>query len=183
MKTLESKRLILRGWTLEDAKDLYEYGKNSLVGPNAGWLPHKSIDESIEIIEMFMKSEEVFAIVLKEENKVIGGIGLHKRETDTETDLEKQREMGYVLNPAYWGKGYVPEAVQRVLEFGFSEFDINSIWCCHYDFNNNSKRVIEKSGFKYEFRKEEFLEKFDNKRVMTYCYEMTRENFEKRKNQ
>lgn len=46
MKKLESERLILRKWIESDSKDMYEYAKSNLVGPNAGWKPHKDEDES-----------------------------------------------------------------------------------------------------------------------------------------
>jgi len=46
MKILETERLILRGWNLTDSEDLYEYAQSELVGPNAGWKPHKSVAES-----------------------------------------------------------------------------------------------------------------------------------------
>ena len=48
LKTIETERLILREWTLDDAAEMYEYAKNPLVGPTAGWKPHESIDESRE---------------------------------------------------------------------------------------------------------------------------------------
>ncbi len=77
MKTLETERLILREWKLEDAADLYEYAKTELVGPNAGWKPHQTIDESRGIIKKFIENQDTYAIVLKESGKVIGSIGLH----------------------------------------------------------------------------------------------------------
>ncbi len=57
MKILETERLILRPWKLTDKEDLFEYAKSELVGPNAGWKAHKSLEESVEIIEMFIKLE------------------------------------------------------------------------------------------------------------------------------
>lgn len=47
---LETERLVLRPWRESDAADLYEYAKDCRVGPIAGWPPHKSVDESAEII-------------------------------------------------------------------------------------------------------------------------------------
>ena len=139
MKEIITGRLIIRPWTISDSSDLYEYAKSELVGPNAGWKPHKSEDESKEIINMFISDNDSYAIVLKTENKVIGGIGLHNRKPN---DVSLKH-----LNPKYWGNNYVPEAVQALLEYGFTEINLDLIWCGHYDFNNNSKRVIEKCGF------------------------------------
>jgi len=94
MKTLETERLILRPWKESDYKDLFEYASNSLVGPNAGWKPHKNEEESKEIITMFIENKEVYAIELKSEGKVIGGIGMHKRIPDEELEHLNQREIG-----------------------------------------------------------------------------------------
>lgn len=177
MKRLETDRLILRKWKLSDKEDLYEYAKNELVGPNAGWKPHVNLEESIEIIEMFMEEEEVYAIELKDEKKVIGGIGIHKRCPDPSLSKFEQKEVGYVLNPNYWGNGYVPEAVKKVIKYCFEDLKLDLIWCGHYDFNDKSKRVNEKCGFQYHFTKEETLERLDNKKVKTLYYNIKKENY------
>lgn len=170
MKELTTDRLMLREWKIEDSEDLYEYAKSELVGPNAGWPPHKNIEESKEIIERFIENKDVYAIVLKSEDKVIGGIGLHERKPDDRLSHLKQREIGYVLSPKYWGQGIVPEAVNRLIRYSFEELDLDLIWCAHYDFNHNSKRVAEKCGFKYKFTKNEKLKLLNNKEVASLYY-------------
>ena len=47
---LETQRLILRKWNDTDADSLFEYAKDPDVGPIAGWSPHKSITESLDVI-------------------------------------------------------------------------------------------------------------------------------------
>lgn len=172
MIRLETDRLILRDWSIDDKYDLYEYAKSDLVGPNAGWKPHKSLEESQSIIEMFINDNDVFAIELKESKKVIGSIGIHKKEPDENIKDKKQLEVGYVLNPQYWGNGYIPEAVERVKIFCFKDLDLDLLWCAHYDFNNNSKRVIEKCGFIYQFTKEQRLNLLDGRLVNTRYYKI-----------
>src|SRR5689334_20952019 len=103
MKTLETNRLILRDWCESDSRDLFEYASDNRVGPNAGWPVHKNEEESKSIIKMFIENNDCYAIVLKSENKVIGGIGLHERTPDENLQDLNQREIGYVLNPKYWG--------------------------------------------------------------------------------
>ena len=177
MDILNTERLILREWRESDSCDLYEYAKSDLVGPNAGWKPHKSEDESKEIIKMFINNNDTYAIVLKSENKVIGGIGLHNRKPDEKLCNLEQREIGYVLSPTYWGNGYVPEAVNYLLDYAFNELDLDLIWCGHFDFNNNSKRVNEKCGFKYKFTKDEKLKLLDNKEVKTLYYNISKSEY------
>jgi len=178
LSSIETNRLLLRPWRETDVKDLYEYAQNDLVGPNAGWQPHKNIEESKSIIEMFIEQEYVYAIELKENEKVIGGIGMYYRYPNPEIKELKQMEIGYVLNPKYWGHGYVPEAVKNLLNYGFQTLHLDLIWCGHYDFNNNSKRVNEKCGFKFKFIKEEILEMLDHKRVKTHYYNINRNEYD-----
>lgn len=179
MKEIITDRLIIRPWRIMDSGDLYEYAKSELVGPNAGWKPHESEKESKEIINMFINNDDSYAIVLKEENKVIGGIGLHNSKPDVSLEYLKQREIGYVLNPKYWGNNYVPEAVKALIEYGFNEMNLDLIWCGHYDFNNNSKRVNEKCGFKYKFTRKEKLERLDNIEVNVLYYSILNDEYEK----
>ncbi|WP_250675522.1 GNAT family N-acetyltransferase (plasmid) [Paraclostridium ghonii] len=177
MDILNTERLILREWRESDSFDLYEYAKSDLVGPNAGWKPHKSEDESKEIIKMFINNNDTYAIVLKSENKVIGGIGLHNRKPDEKLKNLEQREIGYVLNPTYWGNGYAPEAANCLLNYAFNELNLDLIWCGHFDFNSNSKRVSEKCGFKYKFTKDEKLKLLDNKEVKTLYYNILKSEY------
>ena len=177
MFSLNSERLILRNWQESDSSDLYEYAKSELVGPNAGWKPHQNEEESKEIIKMFIKNNDSYAIVLKSENKVIGSIGLHHRKPDETLNDLKQREIGYVLIPNYWGKGFIPEAVNCLLNYGFNELNLDLIWCGHFDFNNNSKRVNEKCGFNYQFTKREKRKLLDNQEVNTLYYNLSKAEY------
>ena len=176
MYILNTERLILRQWRESDSHDLYEYAKSDLVGPNACWKPHKNEAESKRIIKMFIKNN-TYAIVLKSENKVIGAIELRKRKPDEKLYNLKQREIGYVLNPKYWGNGYMPEAVNALLNYAFNELKLDLIWCCHFDFNNNSKRVIEKCGFNYKFTKDKKLNLLNNKKVKTLYYNILKSEY------
>ena len=177
MEILKTNRLNIRPWKDTDSSDLYEYAKSELVGPNAGWPPHKDEEESKDIIKMFTKNNDTYALVLKSENKVIGSIGLHDRKPYITLANLKQKEIGYVLNPKYWGNGFIPEAVECLIMYAFNELNLDLIWCGHYDFNNNSKRVIEKCKFKYRFQKTENVKLLDNKEVTTIYYSIFKSEY------
>lgn len=151
LPTLKSNRLLIRPINHNDCYDMYEYAKKDNVGPNAGWSPHKSLDETKNII-MNMINETlvdnnigVFAIVFKENMKMIGTIGLHNYH-----EKNASASLGYVLSPDYWGRGLMVEAVKTIITFAFDELSIYRLECSHYDFNQQSKRVIEKVGFVFE---------------------------------
>ena len=148
---LESDRLIIRGWKETDLEDFYEYAKVDGVGQMAGWKPHASIQESKTILEMFIKEKKTFALELKDGHKVIGSLGLEELSLSLgeEYDDFVGREIGYVLSKEYWGKGFMPEAVNKVIKFCFEKEKYDYLMCSHSVINNQSKRVIEKCGFRF----------------------------------
>lgn len=150
-KVLETQRLILREFKENDLTDFYEYASVDGVGEMAGWSHHENIETTKEILNSFIKDNKVFAIVYKENNKVIGSLGVEKYFMEDKLDEFKDlygRSIGYVLSKDYWGKGLMPEAVKCVINYLFDECNLDFIICGYYLFNNQSKRVQEKCGFK-----------------------------------
>lgn len=147
---IETDRLILRAWRESDLEDFYEYARVDGVGQRCGWLPHKSIEESKTILGMFLEEKKTFALELKENGKVIGSIGLETRDANLGIDETLMgREIGYVLNKDYWGRGLMPEAVKAVIDYCFKELDFDWLTCGHFLWNDQSRRVVEKCGFRY----------------------------------
>ena len=145
---LETSRLILRPWRYDEAEDLFDYASIEGLGQMAGWLPHKTIDESRAVLDMFIRGKKTFAIELKETGKVIGSVGIEEPDPDPEPVL-LGREIGYALHKSYWGKGLMPEAASRVIVWCFEELGLDYLTCGHFDWNMQSSRVIEKTGFRY----------------------------------
>ena len=149
MKSLETERLIMRSWKESDISDFYEYANVDGISKMTGWPPHESIEVSKEILKGFIENDIEFALVLKEENKVIGSLGLHHRTADPNYKGDIQREIGYVLSKAYWGNGLMTEAVIEAIKYAFEVINVDVLWCGHKSFNIQSKRVVEKSGFRF----------------------------------
>ena len=149
MTQLETERLFLRPFTEGDTADLYEYAKDPKVGLPAGWPPHKSQAESLEIIRTVFAAPNTFAVVDRASGKVIGSAGFTGK---TRAEFpQKNDELGYALSPAFWGRGLMPEAVSELLRYAFEELGLAAVWCSHYADNPQSQRVIEKSGFLFRF--------------------------------
>lgn len=72
---METDRIILRPWLEEDAPALFKYASDPEVGPRAGWPPHRSLDESREVIRTVFSGEGMWAVVLKETGEPIGCAG------------------------------------------------------------------------------------------------------------
>ena len=148
---LETNRLIIRAWKKEDLEDFFEYAKVDGVGQMAGWNSHTSIQESDEILDMFINEKKTFALELKENHKVIGSLGLEEISLSLNEKYNNLvgREIGYVLSKEYWGNGLMPEAVKRVIRFCFEDEKYDYLMCSHSVKNSQSKRVIEKCGFHF----------------------------------
>ena len=76
-QTLETERLILRAWRADDLEDFYADASEPGVGERAGWKHHESREESRRILESFIRAQEVFAVVLRSEQRAIGSLGVH----------------------------------------------------------------------------------------------------------
>ena len=144
---IRTERLTLRPWKASDLQDFYEYASVDGVGQMAGWLPHKSIEESAAILKMFIEGKTTFAIECG--GKVIGSLGVDEYDEDEFPEFagKSGREIGYVLAKPYWGKGLMPEALHAVTGHLFKEAGLDFIICCHFTDNEQSKRVQEKCGF------------------------------------
>lgn len=173
-KTLETERLILRAWTMDDVDDLYAYAVNPKIGPAAGWKPHESREESAEIVSRWVDSTEVWAIEEKVSGKVIGSIGLHR---DPHRSNPRSKMIGYVLREESWGQGYMPEAVRRMTKFAFEELCMDMISIQHFAFNNQSRRVIEKCGYHYEGTLRRSVSIFNGSVHDELVWSMTREEY------
>ena len=148
---LETERLILREWNLDDLDDFFEYASNPDVGPRAGWNPHKNKEESLAILNRFINNKKTFAIVYKDNNKAIGSLGIEFYELEdklTEFNGYQGRSIGYVLSKDYWGQGLMPEALTKVVDYLFNTLKYDFLISGHFDFNDRSRRVQEKCGFR-----------------------------------
>lgn len=174
MKTLKTKRLILRNLIPSDLHDFYEYSKNPNVGPPASWKPHESIDESKKILDIMMKNGDVWGIVEKSSMKLIGTIGLHH---DGKRQYKNLRVLGYTIGEPWWGKGYCTEAARRVIQYGFEDNGLDLITVNHFPTNEKSKRVIEKCGFTYEGTLRCSMVRYDGKVMDTCEYSISRDEY------
>lgn len=148
--TIEGERILLREMRVGDCFDMYEYAKNPHVTKYLTWSPHPDREYTKAYLLNLKNHYKMglfydWAVVLKDENKMIGTCGF------TRFDLQSNSaEIGYVINPAYHGRGIAPEAARKVLEFGFYNMGLNRIEARFMVGNDASKRVMEKLGMKFE---------------------------------
>lgn len=170
---IETERLILRPWEETDAERLYQYAKDPLVGPIAGFPVHTSVENSRNVIRNVLSAPETYAVVLKEDNGVIGSFGLMIGEKSNLTKEDNEGEIGYWIGVPFWGKGYIPEATAAVLRYAFEVLKLKTIWCGYYEGNKNSRRVQEKCGFTFHHKEENALVPLLNERRNLYISQLT----------
>lgn len=161
MKDIETERLILRDASVDDAEDMFEYAKLEEVTKYLSWKPHISVKDSEKLLEMLGKEAKekdsyvLKAIVLKENDKMIGTI-----DARIFGDGLKDAEFGYCLNPKYWNKGYMSEALKAFMEALHKEHGVENVFGSFERENIASKRVMQKNEmYYYETVKRNFKNK------------------------
>lgn len=146
----ETERLILRYIEQKDALDMFEYASRADVCEYLLWSPHINLAATEGYIE-FLEKRYIrglyadWALVLKEEDKMIGTCGYAAIDTSKSTC-----EVGYVLSPEYQGHGYMTEAVNAILYLSFEKLGFESAHLRIIKENIASIKLAERTGFHFE---------------------------------
>lgn len=145
---MENERIILRPWRDSDAESLFKWASDPDVGSRAGWPPHKSVEESREIIRtVFRDVLNTWAIELKETGEAIGAIGYGPSCDCKLPAREGEPITGYWVAKPYWNQGICTEALRLMLDHIRTTTSIKSLISGHFIDNPASGRVMEKCGF------------------------------------
>jgi [ribosomal protein S5]-alanine N-acetyltransferase len=170
MPTLRTGRLILRPITEDDASAMYAYASDP-ENLHFVWFPqHTSVENSRQVIREFFLNRpqrglpEPYAIVEASSGTMIGTIDIHT------VRFGDVGEMGYILNKAYWNRGYTTEALQALIGVAFHHCGFWRVEIQHHADNKASEAVIRKAGFIHEgtFRQRKFDEALN--RRGDYCF-------------
>ena len=153
---IETERLILRPFVETDYLDVFEYQKEPLVNCFACMKLNSLEEAKTETMKKTSDSEFTFAIVLKENGKVIGEIFAHP-EADHANEVADTYSPCWMLNKDYHGKGYGYEAAKGVLDYLFNEKGARRIYAYTEDYNIASQKVCEKLGMRREGLFKEFI--------------------------
>ena len=149
-KMLETERLILRKFSINDAEGMYNnWASDSNVTKYVSFNPHKNIEETKSILSDWIKEYDKgsynWVVELKTTHEIIGNISV----IDISNKYQNC-EIGYVFGSKFWGNGYASEGVKKVLKFLLLECDIHLVEAKHHASNPASGRVMEKDGMKKE---------------------------------
>jgi len=165
---LETERLILRKFTPEDAEPMFRNWANDTdVTRFLTWPPHGTIDNTRKVIDLWVNSYEElshysWAIELKSLGEPIGSIAAMNP-----NEKVSSVEIGYCIGKAWWGQGYVAEALRAIVKFLFEDVGVNRMNAIHDPRNPNSGAVMRKAGFTFEAAKRQAG--FNNLGICDHC--------------
>ena len=147
METVETKRLILRDFRMDDWKGVHAYAADPRAVEHLPWGPN-SADMTIEFVRKAVEesgrpNRRVFdlAVIQREDERLVGAVALRTSGTEN-----RDAGLGYVIHPGFWKRGYASEAASALVEFGFRRRGLHRIWAECGPSNAGSIRVLEKVG-------------------------------------
>ena len=150
MPPLTTPDLHLRRLTMGDAADMFEYSEDPDVARFVLWYPHRTISDTRSFLRYTLKAYRAgepasYGIALNENDRVIGTIGFSNISYE-----HRCAEIGYSLSKAYWNHGYMTQALNAMLHYGFERQGYYRIEAVHDIRNEASGRVMEKCGMRLE---------------------------------
>jgi len=152
---IRTARLLLRKPRATDAPLMFTaYAQDPAVTRYLAWLPHASLAETRAVIDRFLiawERQEGFCWFLftNDTGELIGSIAARPEYDGI--------NLGFLLARAYWGRGYMPEAVAAVVDWAFAQPSVSRVSAACDMENHASARALEKAGFVRERILHEFL--------------------------
>ncbi|MCY7071524.1 GNAT family N-acetyltransferase [Streptococcus oralis] len=173
--SIETKRLLLRPVTLDDAEAMFEYASDR-ENTRYTFPTNQSLEETKNNIAQFYLANPLgrWGIELKSNGQFIGTIDLHKIDP-----ILKKAAIGYIINQKYWNQGLTTEANRAVIELAFEKVGMNKLTALHDKDNPASGKVMEKSGMRYSHDEEyAALDLHEEDRIITRVhYVLTKEDY------
>ncbi len=147
----ETERLILRPFTLEDAKSVNKnWAGDEYIQKMYGEPVYKTIEDTEKLLDKYIKGYESgyyyrWAVIEKDSGECIGQAAYFLIDRGNHFG-----EIEYCIGKAFQGKGYATEATKALIKYGFEQIGLHKVQICVRPSNTPSKRVIEKCGFTFE---------------------------------
>ena len=176
-QTLVTPRLTLRRLSVQDTDAMYyNWASAARVTHFLRWTPHEGTEKTRALLALWESEYALpdtyqWGIVRTQDNTLMGCIGVCPSEHD-----EQMLEPGYCIGHAFWGQGYMTEALQAVVDYMFTTVGVPELACCHAVANPASGAVMRKCGFVYIH--DDTYYKFDGTQVQCACYTLTQEMYD-----
>lgn len=160
MEMIETERLILRPFVEADYEDVFEYLNVPMVHCFACMKLNTLQEAKAETIKKSKETDYLFAVVLKENGKVIGEIEALPESSQpdkAENFILDTFSPCWMLNKNFHGKGYAHEAAKAFFDYLFNEKGARRIYAYTEDYNTASQKLCEKLGMRREGLFKEFV--------------------------
>jgi RimJ/RimL family protein N-acetyltransferase len=158
---LETERLLLRDFRLEDEAGIYEYASDPEVVRFADWGPsdistvRANLHRRLEDQEIWPRDCIEVAVERRRDIYLIGIMRITILDRTNRT-----ADFGYIFNRRYWNNGYATEGIRALLHLAFSSLNLHRVSATCDVRNHASYRVMEKLGMRREARfKKDVLQK------------------------
>ena len=144
---IKTERLTLNQVELNDAEFILFQRSSPEVTKYIRREPYTKVEQAIAFIEMITqqfteKQSYTWALRNPETNEMLGSICLWNFSEDCKT-----AEIGYDLHPNFQGKGFMNEAMQATINYGFNELNLNQIEAFTSKYNETSKKLLTQNNF------------------------------------
>ena len=169
---IETKRLILRNYTMDDFNSLFEIMSDpeTMQHYPAPFDENRTKEWIIWNIENYKKyGFGLWAVTLKETGEFIGDCGI----TIQNIDGELLPEIGYHINKKYWRQGFAKEAAKACRDWVFNNTEYNAI----YSYMKYSNAASYSTAIAIGMKK--LKEYSDPKNEISYAYAISREEWKR----
>ena len=145
VKILETERLILRSWDLEDAEDAFSiWGDPDVMQYIGDGSPIQDLEGIRRSIKEAQRVQDkhghcLWAVIQRQTDALIGACGFHR--------LDDGLELAFHFAKQHWGQGYATEASQACIDYAFTNLGTNKVFAWYHPQNTRSKRVLQKLNF------------------------------------
>jgi RimJ/RimL family protein N-acetyltransferase len=150
---IRTNRLLLREYVENDWQAVLAYQQNPKYLKYYQWT-ERSTEEVREFVAMFLDYQQEnprlnlqLALTLKSTDQLIGSCGIRMISRESH-----EADIGFEVDPDFWGQGYASEAAGAIVRYGFDELRLHRIWARCIADNLSSRRVLEKLGMRQEGR-------------------------------
>lgn len=177
-QTIKTERLLLRKFTPDDAQAMFNnWAKDERVTKFLTWPPHENIETTQYVLGLWCadyQKDDWYQWAIEFNGEVVGSISVVRYSEGNDS-----AELGYCLGYDYWGKGIMTEAASAVIDFLFSQVNVNRIVICHAVRNPASGKVALKCGLTYEGTHREEFKSLWGEYLDICCYGVVRKDLKK----
>ncbi len=148
---LTGERIFLRRFQMKDAPVLLKWGQQDRYHKLAGFEKYANLEQAQKGTAQYSKRRYSFALCLKKTQQVIGLVELYERGMDERSGLLQTKEIGFLLDQAFEGHGYMTEALKLVINQAFGYMKQKEIWAGVFVGNTRSEHLLKRLGFHYVY--------------------------------